>query len=336
MNVSLVPSASSIAVDADALPAAKGAPVSGGLLASSAEGAQALSELPANAWLAVGLGNVGSSLATDVHGLTGALLGTLGGGSGESQGISVKGLLEGIVAPLSVLGGQSAEARRAFQSWMGSAGIFASGTGLVELRAGVAINSKNPALSRAAVGKVGEALQKSGGSVGPTSIPGTDAAIQVRVPGLPVELAIANGKAANGQTKFVIGLAEASVTAALHPAEHAVLRRHAQRRLGDARGRYTAQPDRQFPDARQPARRVRAQRRPGDLKARALDARLLDAHRRRQGPRRRSAAAAPGARAAAGRLSQPPSISRSKEGRPATTRSSATRDRLVSPLACIE
>ena len=236
MNVSLVPSASSIAVDADALPAAKGAPVSGGLLASSAEGAQALSELPANAWLAVGLGNVGSSLATDVHGLTGALLGTLGGGSGESQGISVKGLLEGIVAPLSVLGGQSAEARRAFQSWMGSAGIFASGTGLVELRAGVAINSKNPALSRAAVGKVGEALQKSGGSVGPTSIPGTDAAIQVRVPGLPVELAIANGKAANGQTKFVIGLAEASVTAALHPAStlsSAVTRSDASATLGE-------------------------------------------------------------------------------------------------------
>ncbi len=39
----------------------------------------------------------------------------------------------------------------------------------------------------------------------------------MRVPGLPVELAIANGKASNGQTKFVIGLAEASVTAALQP-----------------------------------------------------------------------------------------------------------------------
>lgn len=236
VNVSLVPSSSSIALDADALPAAKGAANSGGLLASSAEGAQALSELPANAWLAVGLGNVGPSLATDVHGLTGALLGTLGGGSGESQGISVKGLLEGLVAPLNVLGGQSAEARRAFQSWMGSAGIFASGTGLVELRAAVAINSKNPALSRAAVGKVGEALQKSGGSVGPTSIPGTDAAIQVRVPGLPVELAIANGKAANGQTKFVIGLAEASVTDALRPSgtlSSAATRSNASAMLGE-------------------------------------------------------------------------------------------------------
>ena len=43
------------------------------------------------------------------------------------------------------------------------------------------------------------------------SIPGTDAAISARVTGLPVELDIVNGRAANGQTKFVIGLGEASV-----------------------------------------------------------------------------------------------------------------------------
>ena len=37
---------------------------------------------------------------------------------------------------------------------MGSAGIFASGTGLLELKGGVVIASKNPALSRAAVAKL--------------------------------------------------------------------------------------------------------------------------------------------------------------------------------------
>ncbi|HXW58775.1 MAG TPA: DUF3352 domain-containing protein [Solirubrobacteraceae bacterium] len=235
VNVSLVPSASSIALDADALTQAKAAPAAGGLLESSAQGAQALDELPGDSWLAIGLGNVGPSLTGDVRGLT-AALGALGGGSGESQGISIKGLLEGIIAPLKVLGGQGNEARRAYQSWMGSAGIFASGTGLVELRAAVTINSNDPALSRAAVAKVGEALEAKGGSVGPTSIPGTDAAIQVRVPGLPVELAIANGKAANGQTKFVIGLAEASVTAALRPAStlsSAATRSNASAMLGE-------------------------------------------------------------------------------------------------------
>jgi hypothetical protein len=49
------------------------------------------------------------------------------------------------------------------------------------------------------------------------SIPGTDAAISARVNGLPVELDIANGASAGGQTKFVIGLGEASVQDALKP-----------------------------------------------------------------------------------------------------------------------
>jgi hypothetical protein len=219
VNVSLVPSSASISLDADALASASGTD-SGGLLSSSAEGAHALSELPGSSWLAVGLGKVGTTLAGDVQGLGSlASLGTAGSQGSEegSAGFTFKGLLEGILAPLKVLGEDNAEARRAFQSWMGSAGLFASGSGLVELRAGVAINSNNPALSRAAVTTVGEDLRKQGGSVQPVSIPGTDAAISVRVAGLPVELAIANGRASDGQTKFVIGLAEASVGAALNP-----------------------------------------------------------------------------------------------------------------------
>ena len=73
------------------------------------------------------------------------------------------------------------------------------------------IDSKNPAALAAAVAKLGAALEKSGGSVQPISIPGTEAAISARLTGLPVELDIANGRGSNGQTKFVIGLGEASV-----------------------------------------------------------------------------------------------------------------------------
>ncbi len=51
----------------------------------------------------------------------------------------------------------------------------------------------------------------------PASIPGTDAAIGVRLSGLPVMLDVADGRSAGGQTKFVLGLGEASVTAALNP-----------------------------------------------------------------------------------------------------------------------
>ncbi len=219
-NVSLVPSTTSIALDADTL-ASGSATASGGLLSSSSAGAQALGELPGEPWLAAGLGDAGATLAGDVQGLSSlvSLGSSLGGPTSvsPSAGINLKGLLEGFLTPLNALSANTAEARRDFQSWMGSAGIFASGSSLLELKGGVVITSKNPALSRTAVAKLATLLRKAGGSVQPTSIPGTDAAVTARLTGLPVALDIADGPAANGQTKFVIGLGEASVADVLRP-----------------------------------------------------------------------------------------------------------------------
>jgi hypothetical protein len=226
LNISLVPSSSSIALDVDSLSTAT-ATAGGGLAASASEGAQALGELPGESWLAAGLGNVGVTLAGDVqalHGL-GSLITSLGGSSGagatteesSSSGFNIKGVLEGFLAPLSALSAPGAQSQRDFLSWMSSAGIFAGGSGIVNLRGGVVLDSKDPSLSKAAVAKLGAALEKSGGSVQSISIPGTDAAISARVNGLPVELDIANGVGSDGQTKFVIGLGEASVQDALKP-----------------------------------------------------------------------------------------------------------------------
>jgi hypothetical protein len=228
VNVSLVPSSSSISLDVDSL-VSKNPPTStggGGLAASASEGAQALSELPGESWLAAGLGNVGVTLAGDVqalHGL-GSLITSLGGASAagsateeSSGGFNIKGVLEGVLAPLSALSAPGAESQHNFLSWMSSAGIFAGGSGIVNLRGGIVFDSKDPSLSKAAVAKLGAALEKSGGSVQSISIPGTDAAISARVSGLPVELDIANGVGTDGQTKFVIGLGEASIQDVLKP-----------------------------------------------------------------------------------------------------------------------
>jgi hypothetical protein len=219
-NLALIPTANSLALNADALSATG----LGGLLSAGSAGARTLGELPDESWLAVGLGDVGTALGPDVQSL-GALL-SLGGSAGAggppestgSSGFTVKGVLEGIVTPLNALSANSAEAKRVFQSWMGPAGLFASGTGVVNLRAAIVIDSRNPAGSRAAVAKLGALLSKGeSSSTQEISIPGTDAAISARVSGLPVELDIADGRAADGQTKFVIGLGEASVQDALHP-----------------------------------------------------------------------------------------------------------------------
>jgi hypothetical protein len=218
-NISLVPSASSLTLDADTL-ASVPSPSSGGLLAADPEGAQALGELPGESWLAIGLGHVGATLGHDAQGLQtlASLGGTLTGGPPEStSGLSVAGLLQGLITPLRELGANTPQARAEFASWMGSGGIFASGANLLELKAAVAIASTDPARSRAAVAALGDQLRKAGGSVSPVSIPGTEAAVAARISGLPVVLDIADGRDSAGHTKFVLGVGEASVTAALSP-----------------------------------------------------------------------------------------------------------------------
>jgi Protein of unknown function (DUF3352) len=221
LNVSLVPSNASLAVDIDAAavtPGASGA--SGGLLAGGAEAGQALGALPGESWLAIGLADVGKTLSSNTQALAGlSSLGGLLGGSGSeaAAGLNVTGLLEGLLTPLRALGSGSAQSRHELTSWMGSAGLFASGSGLLELKGGVVIESKDPALSRAAVGKLAALLRKGGGSVQKTSIPGTDAAIAAHLTGLPVVLYIADGRDASGHGKFVIGIGEQSVAAALNP-----------------------------------------------------------------------------------------------------------------------
>jgi Protein of unknown function (DUF3352) len=220
-NISLVPAASSLALNADTLaPGGSAATQAGGLLSADPEGAQALAELPGESWLAIGLGHVGSTLGADVQGLqTLAALPTLlaGGSSEGTAGITITGLLQGLITPLRDLGAASPQARSRFASWMGSAGIFASGANLLELRAAVAITSTNPTGSRAAVGELAALLRKGGGSVSSVTIPGTEAAAEARLGGLPVPLDIAAGRDAAGNAKFVLGVTTASVTTALNP-----------------------------------------------------------------------------------------------------------------------
>jgi hypothetical protein len=211
--------AGSLTIDADTL-ASAAAGASAGLLAGDPESAKALAELPGGSWLAIGLGHLSTSVGQVTQGLEGltSLVGTLGGAGPEStSGLSLGGLLQGLLMPLGELGANTPQARRDFASWMGSGGVFAGGASLLELKGAVVISSKDPARSRAAVSELAAALRKAGGTVTSTSIAGTEAAVAARLSGLPVVLDIADGRDASGQTKFVIGIGEASVQAALDP-----------------------------------------------------------------------------------------------------------------------
>jgi hypothetical protein len=221
--VSLVAHASELTLFSDTQtgPAAEGAGASApGLLSGAGEAATALSQLPGESWLAVGLGNLATGFATDVGGLR-ELAGLLGGGgessSAAASGLNIKGLIGGLLGPLATLAGRTPQARAQAALWMGSGGVFASGMGLLELKAAVIIQSRQPALSRAAVGTLAAELRRAGDATQTVSIPGTDAAIGVRVPGLPVMLDVANGTRSDGHAALVLGLGEAAVQQALHP-----------------------------------------------------------------------------------------------------------------------
>lgn len=227
LNVSLVPASSSLALDADAGPPPAGVPrtQNGGLIAATATGSRAFGELPGESWLAAGFGNVNGALGGSLSGLHELLalastLGSSGAGEGASSpqaGLSVKGLLEGLAKPLEALTANTAQARRDYLSWMGEAGTFVSGTTVLELKGAVVIDSTDAAASRAAVTKLASALDQAGGEATPVSIPGAEAAIEAKITGLPVTLVIADGRTASGQAKFVLGLGESSIKAALSP-----------------------------------------------------------------------------------------------------------------------
>lgn len=216
LYLSVIPSSNQVALNLDTLPPTSSAGSSGssGSTSGSSEsnaghteplgesGAQVLRGLPGSSWLAVGIGNLGSALGHGSHGL--GALGSLGS-SLDIDGIDFGKLL----APLT---SHSFDVQRDLLSWAGATGLYVSGSSVLALQAAVVVTSKNPARSRAAVAQFAQAYREAGGQTSPTSVPGTETAVTVRLPSFPLELTIAAG-----QGKFVAGLGASSIKEALNP-----------------------------------------------------------------------------------------------------------------------
>jgi Protein of unknown function (DUF3352) len=216
--LSVIPSADSVALNLDTLPSASTAsgsesssthPSSGSGTASGAgtgalgeSGAQVLRGLPGSAWLAVGIGDLGSALGDNAQGLR--ALASL------SSAVNLDGISFGkVFAPLS---SRTLNVQRDLLSWMGATGLYVSGSSVLNLQAAVVITSKDPTRSRAAVAKLARAYREAGGQSAPTSVPGTETAVTIKLPSFPLTLTLAAG-----QGKFVVGLGSSSVQEALNP-----------------------------------------------------------------------------------------------------------------------
>ncbi len=221
LYLSAIPSSNQVALNLDTLPATSSAGGSGSSGSSSSgsasspnessagnteplgeSGAQVLRGLPGSSWLALGIGNLGGALGHGAQGL--GALGSL------SSALDIDGIDFGkLLAPLT---SRSLNVQRDLLSWAGATGVYASGSSVLALQAALVITSKNPARSRAAVAQFAQAYREAGGQTSPTSVPGTETAVTVKLPSFPLELTIAAG-----QGKFVAGLGTASIKEALNP-----------------------------------------------------------------------------------------------------------------------
>ncbi|HEV3323307.1 MAG TPA: DUF3352 domain-containing protein [Solirubrobacteraceae bacterium] len=217
LYISAIPSSNQVALNLDTLPpssSAGGASGSGESPSSStgsdsghsealgASGAQVLRGLPGSSWLAVGIGDLGSALGHGAQGL--GALGSLG------SALNIDGIDFGkLLAPLT---SRSLNVQRDLLSWAGATGLYVSGSSVLDLQAALVIASKDPARSRAAVAQLAQAYREVGGQTSPTSVPGTETAVTVKLPSFPLQLTLAAG-----QGKFVAGLGTASIKEALNP-----------------------------------------------------------------------------------------------------------------------
>jgi hypothetical protein len=198
-SLSVTPSSNSISLQGDVRSASGTTPLFG------KEGARALGELPGTSWLAAGVGDTGANLPRALALLRGVA--SLGASTVFSSfgGPSIERVLKALESP-------QAKLSQDFGSWAGAGGMFISGSGLFNLQAGLVIDSKDPAASKSAVAKLGALMKSAGATVAGAQIPGTDAAISVKLQGFPAVIFVADGAG-----KFVLGLGQQSIQGAISP-----------------------------------------------------------------------------------------------------------------------
>lgn len=200
--ISIVPEHSATTIDADVLGSEEAKVVS-----SSAAAANLVQTLPDDTSIGIGVGEGGNRAARYL-----SLLGSL-------VSLESKSLLAHFGGPsLSSLLARLERRPQALQillaQWNGPAMVFAYGSGLLSIGAGVELESSSTTSARATIVKLGAFLAAAGAQVTPTSIPNAEAAIAIKVQGLPVVL-----DAGADSQRLVIGLGPESVLKALGPTE---------------------------------------------------------------------------------------------------------------------
>jgi Protein of unknown function (DUF3352) len=203
VRLSIVPQQHALALDADLL-AASGEAESQAL-AATVPATTLVAGLPGNAWLAAGLGESGRHAARYLALTAGvvelAAKSVLAGFGGPA--------LQRLIAKLSAHG---QAVQQLVSSWAGPAAVFAAGSSLLSIQAGLVIQANSASAARGAVTAIGSLLSGAGANVSQASVPGAESALRVTIFGLPVSVYVGAGS-----RKLVIGLGPESVQGALSP-----------------------------------------------------------------------------------------------------------------------
>jgi len=175
-----------------------GAPAGSGATAA----ADSLAALPADAWLAIGFGDIGESITNALAQMT--QLASMA----SPDGPNFEDVLETIETRLGI------DVREDFLSWMGEGAVYARGNGIADIGGALTITTKDPEKSRKAVGTLSQGLAKAGANVRAAEIEGYDVAVEVRSAAAPISAFIA----ANDD-RFTVGVNPEVMTDLLDPAE---------------------------------------------------------------------------------------------------------------------
>lgn len=168
--------------------------------ASGGSGASVAAALPDDAWLALGLGDLGGSLRTGLGQIRS--LGSLGG-------VDVGAAL-GAFRRRSGL-----DVERDLLSWMGSGALYARGTGLADVGAVLTIRTTDPVKSDRGVARLARLLARSGARVRPTDVAGYDRAFALRFAGQPLPISF---YLASSPERVSFGLNPEALSAVARPA----------------------------------------------------------------------------------------------------------------------
>jgi len=175
----------------------------GGGARAAGSGADALAGLPGDAWLGLGVGELGQT----VNGF----IDRVSAGSGLA-GVGLQALLGQAQQGLGL------DIRKDLLGWMGDAGVFVAGSSADNARAALVIASKDPAATQRAVRAL-ETLARRSGDVSALHAAGVDVGFAVKRPGGKEDLLVA----AAGD-RFVVAGGRKALDEALSPTS----------RLGDA------------------------------------------------------------------------------------------------------